>query len=102
MFGCEQLTLAQKSGLGTKLGILNIAAIGQADDTALISNDIFNLFYLLKLSQGFCSKYLVDQCPEKIKLQVYTRKGIKYDHSYTNLINPIEVNEKSIEFSSEA
>ena len=102
IFGREQLTLAQKSGLGTKLGSLNVAAIGQADDTALISNDIFNLQYLLKLSNVFCHKYLVEQCAEKNKLQVYTKKGIAYDQSYTDLVNPIIVNEKQINFSSEA
>ena len=38
----------------------------------------------------------------KIKLQVYTRKGVAYDQLYTDLVNPIIVNEKQIKFSSEA
>ena len=40
VFGKEQLTDAQKSGLGVKLGNAIIGSIGQADDTALVTNDI--------------------------------------------------------------
>ena len=102
IYGREQLNLAQKSCLGTLLGKLSVSAIGLADDTALVSNDIHSLFYLLELTKFFGDKFFVEQNAEKIKLQVYTRKGIPYDHEYTSLTNPIVVNGKPIRLSSEA
>ena len=40
MYNNEQLITAQESGLGTSVAGRAVAAIGQADDTALVSNDI--------------------------------------------------------------
>ena len=51
IFSQEQLSVAQNSCLGTKLGNLSISAIGQADDTVLVSNNIINLFYILELTK---------------------------------------------------
>ena len=53
IFGKLQLTLAQDSSLGVPLGKLTIGAIGQADDTVLLSNDLVYLSYLLKLTEEF-------------------------------------------------
>ena len=50
IFGKEQLHLAQQSSLGVKIGNIVISSVGLADDTALISNDIHHLYYLLELS----------------------------------------------------
>ena len=43
IFSQEQLQTAQNSALGVPLGPLTISGIGQADDTALVSNSIHNL-----------------------------------------------------------
>ena len=60
IFGRDQLTLAEKSQLGVRLGNLVISDIGQADDTVLLSNDIYSLAYLLELTMVFCAKFLVE------------------------------------------
>ena len=57
IFAKEQLTSAQESGLGVPLGDITISAIGQADDSALISNNIHKLMYLLVLTEIFCNKH---------------------------------------------
>ena len=46
IFGEEQLSTAQLSSLGVSLGEITVSGIGQADDTALLSNRIQNLMYL--------------------------------------------------------
>ena len=50
IFGKDQLVTAQQSGLGVGLGVITVAAIGKADDTALVSNDINDIQNLLNLS----------------------------------------------------
>ena len=77
-----------------------IPAIGQADDTVLISNDINNLMLLLQLTITYCERHFVDLCAEKTRLQVYLPTT---DPSFIQTIfNPIKVNGKTIEFSSTA
>ena len=51
IYGKEQLTTAQDSSLGVKVGNEIISGIGLADDTALVSNDIHKLLLLLKLTE---------------------------------------------------
>ena len=46
----ETLDIAQKSGLSVPLGPTTISGIGQADDVALLSNDLYSLQALLDLS----------------------------------------------------
>ena len=41
IFAKEQLTSAQKSKLGVRMKNLTVSAIGQADDTLLLSNNIY-------------------------------------------------------------
>ena len=91
IFTREQLSLTQKSSLGVPLGSLAISSIGQADDTAILSNDIVYLSYLQELSNTFCQKYLVDLSAEKTTLQLYSvSKSDSQDfHSH---YNPIKVN----------
>ena len=102
IFGEEQLTTAQLSSLGVSLGEITVSGIGQADDTVLISNKIQNLMYLLHLTKTFCSKYQVKLCSEKTKLQVFATKDLALSAAYAKSINPIEINNKKIEFSDEA
>ena len=91
VFGKEQLTSAQDSNLGVKLKSQTISGIGQADDTGLLSNDIFKLLFLLKLSEEFCKRYHVKLCADKTKLQVYSTKQMKLAVDYAKQINPITI-----------
>ena len=101
IFGKEQLSLAQHSNLGVPLGSVMVAAIGQADDTVLISNDIVFLSYLLDLTKLFCHKYLVELCAEKTHLQVYGMRFVEQiDVSLESC--PIEINGQKIPFSNSA
>ena len=71
VFGKPQLDLAQKSCLGVTLpGNITVSAIGQADDTILLSDNLNALQNLLELTMNFCLKYDVRLCVEKTKLQV--------------------------------
>ena len=102
IFGKEQLTLAQRSKLGVMLGKLIISCIGQADDTALISNDIQKLFYLLELTKIFCSKYQVELCAEKTKLQVFSTKKMAHSVELSMATSAIEIDGERIPFSTSA
>ena len=101
-FGEEQLSTAQLSSLGIQLGDITISGIGQADDTVLVSNRIQNLKYLLHLTKIFCSKYQVQLCSDKTKLQAFATKDLSLSVSYAKTINPIEINNENIEFSENA
>ena len=59
IFAKEQLTSAQNSKLGVCMKNVTISAIGQADDTLLLSNDIHALAFLLQLTLNFCKKHNV-------------------------------------------
>ena len=105
MFGKEQLTLAQNSLLGVPLGEaddLIVSAIGQADDTLLVSNDINKLQYLLQLSEAFCSRYHVTLSPGKTKLQVFFTTKMRQEVRYAMVTNPIKLSDKDIKFSESA
>jgi hypothetical protein len=66
IYARSQLQMAQDSSLGVKLSRdLIISAIGQADDTALVSNNLHSLRNLLQLSLHYCSQYNVELCPGK-------------------------------------
>ena len=98
IFGKEQLETAQASKLGIPLGPLTISGIGQADDTALVSNRIQALFYLLHLTLIFCSKYNVQLSSEKTKLQVIYNKDMSQEIDYIKSTNPILINGEVIKF----
>ena len=102
VFGKEQLELAQKSSLGVSLGNLTISGIGQADDTALLTNSIQKLFYLLELTKIFCSKYQVELCAEKTKLQAFSTKSTSFSVTLSMAANPIKINGDDIKLSSTA
>ena len=104
IFGKEQLTLAQESSLGVPLleqssSSVVVSAIGQADDTVLLSNDIFSLFYLLKLSSIFCTKYQVELCAEKTRLQRFLPR---HWDPLSVQPNPVEINGTKIPFTNTA
>ena len=99
IYAREQLQNAQNSGLGISLGNLKISAIGQADDTALLSNKIQNLQFLLYLTESFCNRYHVNICAEKTKLQVYYTTDMKMKVKYAKMTNPISLNGKKVQFT---
>ena len=99
IYGKEQLSLAQNSGLGFQLGNLMVGAIGQADDTILISQDLVKLQYQLHLTNVYCSKHCVNLSAEKTKLQVFTPPKSNIDLELMEVSNPINVSSKPIPFS---
>ena len=80
------------------MGNITVSANGMADDTVLISNDIFHLLMLLELTEYFCHKYGVSLVPEKTILQCLKPKSYQDDDEF----NPIKINDHPIPFSSMA
>ena len=117
IYGKEQLATAQDSALGVKFGEsvrlveddgdahggnLTVSAIGQADDTALVANNLHNLNCLLKLSLAFCKKYHVTLSPGKTKLQVMHTRDMKARVDYEVATNPLKIDDSKIEFVENA
>ena len=105
VYNNEQLDEAQSSGLGVDLGgkdPLIVSAIGQADDVALVSSDIFALQSLLDLSLRYCKNNHVTLRAEKTKLQVFSNKKSSMAAYYARVISPINVNGTRIPFVEEA
>ena len=78
---------------------VTISAIGQADDTLLLSNDIHALAFLLQLTLNFCKKHNVELSVEKLKLQAYE---VSSKSPARVFFNPMQINGKTIPFSNEA
>ena len=99
LYNNEQLAQAQESGLGSTLGggDLHVAAVGQADDSALCSNDLNKLQYLLKLTSNYCSRYQVELSATKTKLLVFTSKETDYI-KYCRLVSPLQLGSTNLEF----
>ena len=74
IFGKEQLEASQVSGLGVNMRDITVSSVGQADDTVLLANNIYDIQNLLELTLNFCSKYQVQLCHEKTKLQAFFTK----------------------------
>ena len=69
IYNNELLKTIQKSKQGVDIGPgLTISSVGQADDTCLLSNDIFRLFIILHLTMNYCKQYNVELCATKTKL----------------------------------
>ena len=101
VYNNEQLQVAQDSRFGVPIGPVTISSIGQADDVALISNNIHSLQALLDLTLSYCKKYHVALCHDKTKLQVFSSKATEVDAFYSKVISPIEMNSKVFKFVSE-
>ena len=80
VFNYSQLETAQDSNLGADLGSkddsLVISAIGQADDVALVSNDVYALQALHQLSLLYCERHHVSLRADKTKLQEFRARSI--------------------------
>ena len=103
IYAKPQLQLAHDSQLGVCLTHkITISAIGQADNTLLVSNSLHNLQNLLQLSLYYCSKANVDLCPGKTKLQVISTKKMKATVDYLKVFSPVNLNGKKLDFSDES
>ena len=71
----QELVVTNGSGLGLDMGAVSVAAIGQADDVALVSPHPLALQSLLNLSEDFSSATSLQNVPEKTKLLVYSPRG---------------------------
>ena len=98
----EQITVAQQSQLGVALNNIVVSAIGQADDTCLLSDCLYKLQLLLQLAVEYCTKYHVELVPEKTKLLCYTPTGLSSSTLYWKLISPVSLGNMKLEFSTEA
>ena len=102
VYNNEQLATAQESCFGVPLGPLTISAIGQADDVALISNDLHSLQGLLDLSLHYCKKYHATLSSSKTKLQVYSAKSSEMKAFLAQSTSLLNIDGHPIPFSSEA
>ena len=100
----NQLTTAQLSGLGVDCGAATVSAIGQADDTVLVSDCIVRLAGLVHLAAEYCAAFHVTLVPEKTKLLAFSPASKSSQHSvkYAKLINPIFISSLKIPFSDSA
>ena len=101
IYNNEQLTTAQDSGLGTTISGHPVASVGQADDTALISNDIHQLQCLLDLSLLYCQKHQMLLSAEKTKLLVFSKEDSD-SLSYIKMMSPVHIGKTKIEFADTA
>ena len=74
-----------------------VAAICQADDTVLVSNDVRQLQLLLQLSLAYCEKYQVRLSASKTKLLVFGKDDSDYV-KYSKMVNPVNIDGKKTEF----
>ena len=81
---------------------MNISAIGQADDSCLLSSSVHSLGNLVNLTLDFCRKYHVELVPEKTKLIAFFPPSQSLSVYYSKIASNIMINSTRIEFSSEA
>ena len=101
IYNNEQLQSAQDSDLGAVVSGIPVAAVGQADDTALLSSDIHQLQCLLNLSITYCNKHQVQLSAGKTKLLVFTKNETAYI-KYSKLLSPLHIGDTPVEFATEA
>ena len=98
----RELIITQQSSLGLKMGMTSVGSIGQADDVALISDDVHRLQCLLQLAMDYARDCHVEIVPEKTKLLCYSPRGFEDATYYWKVVSPIYMDGHSIKFSSEA
>ena len=96
------MSYIQDSQLAIKMGDLVISSIGAADDTVLLSNSIYDLYYLLQLTLFYCSNNNVTLCPDKTQLQVYFKGDTPDEVLAFDALNPIHINGQPISLSKTA
>ena len=99
VYNNDLLKILQDSAQGVDMGDgLVVSGVGQADDIALLSNNIFSLYNLLYLTLNFCKNFDIELCPDKTKLLMLKRHK---DQSFV-AFNPIILNGKEIGLSQRA
>ena len=98
----KELIITQQSGLGLHLGDVHVASVGQADDVALLSDDVHKLQCILQLAMDYATEYHIEMVPEKTKLLCYTPRGQELDTYYWKVVPPITIDGIRISFSDEA
>ena len=99
LYNNEQLSVAQESQLGISLGGQHtLSAVGQADDVALLSNDLHKLQHILNLVLQYCRKFNVKLSSTKTRLLAILppRKNTFIPYS------PIKIDNVPIEFADQA
>ena len=95
--------MAQKSDLGVTIGDTMVAAVGQADDTALVTDNPYQLQHLLDLSIQYCKKYQVELSTVKTKLLMFLpRSGEDEYTKYYKIVTPIHMADTTIPFTNTA
>ena len=98
----DQIKVAQLSQMGISMFNQVISCIGQADDTALLFNDIHKFQNLLLLTMEYCKQHNVTLVPEKTKLLAFCPAGSETEVDYAKIISPINIYGQSIPFSDSA
>ena len=111
IYNNEQLVTAQESGFGTSISGYHgasgsesgfqVASVGQADDTALLSNDIRQLQHLLDLSLMYCKKHQVQLSAGKTKLLLFSKTETDYT-KYARLLSPLHIEDTRIPYADTA
>ena len=76
------------------------SAVGQADDTILLANNIHALECLLLLTLHFCKKYSVQLCAEKTKLQVFATPDMVPTVNHIVDVSHLDIDGTKLEFVS--
>ena len=96
----NQLSTAQKSRLGVDCDAAVVSAIGQADDTVLLSDCIFKLYGLVHLAEEYCSTFHVELVPEKTKLLGFSPARNTHSVFFSEIVNPISIQGTKINFDT--
>ena len=96
----DQHNIANNSLLGANIKSCIISSIGQADDTALVANDLLSLQNLLKLTdEEYCRRNNVTLVPEKTRLLAFSPPGCEAEIECDKLTSSLSINGDRISFS---
>ena len=99
IYGNKQLLMAQDSCLGVELSRDTVvSAIGQADDTVLLSNNLHSLQNLLRLSLYYCQRSNVELCSDKTVLQAMAPKQLAHEMTYLKEFSPVKMKDTILAF----
>ena len=102
LYNNEQLDVAQSSDLGIDIGSSVVSAVGQADDVILLSNSLYDLKLLLRLTESYCSKFRIKLEPGKTKLLAFSDKSNDLLTKHAAAINQLSINDVPVHFSRDA
>ena len=99
IYNNRQLKDAQESGLGVDLDSCTVAAVGQADDVLLASNDVYELQLLCRLTQTYCDQNNVILEPAKTQLLPLATPDLEQQVKIAELTNNISISGVSVPFT---